>query len=70
VISRARTLAKECEKVIREITASELKTDDAVCLVLILRFYKRIAAHMSNIATTVIMPVDLLDFHDEPEELS
>ena len=70
VISRARTLAKECEKVIREITASDLKTGDAVCLVLILRFYKRIAAHMSNIATTVIMPVDLLDFHDEPEELS
>ena len=39
----------------------------AVCLVLALRFYKRIVSHLSNIATTVVMPVDLLDFHDEPD---
>jgi hypothetical protein len=33
--------------------------------VLALRFIKRIAAHMANIATTVVMPVDRLDFYDE-----
>jgi phosphate uptake regulator len=65
VIARARLLAKQCEEVIREITTSDLPTQDAVCLVLILRFYKRIAAHMCNIATTVVMPIDLLDFYDE-----
>ncbi|MFO7652608.1 MAG: PhoU domain-containing protein [Candidatus Krumholzibacteriia bacterium] len=69
VINRARILAREAETAIREIVASDLNTRDAVCLVLVLRFYKRIVAHMSNIATTVVMPVDLLDFHDEPEQM-
>lgn len=68
VINRARKLAKQCEEVIREITVSQLETQDAVCLVLILRFYKRVAAHMANIATTVVMPIDMLDFYDEREE--
>jgi len=67
VIQQTRKLAREAEAGIRQVTGSDLPTRDAVCLVLILRFYKRIAAHMCNIATTVIMPVDLLDFHDEPE---
>jgi phosphate transport system protein len=65
VINRARKLATQCEEVIREITVSKLPTQDAVCLVLILRFYKRVAAHMANIATTVVMPIDMLDFYDE-----
>ena len=68
VINRARKLAGQCEEVIREITTSDLPTQDAVCLVLILRFYKRIAAHMANIATTVVMPIDMLDFYDERED--
>ncbi len=67
VIQRARILGREAEKAIREVTRSELTVCDAVCLVLALRFYKRIAAHMSNVATSVVMPVDLLDFYDEPE---
>lgn len=66
VIGRARTLGVQAEEAIREVTLSGLEVCDAVCLVLIMRFYKRIAAHMSNVATSVVMPVDLLDFHDEP----
>jgi len=67
VIQRGRRVAADAEKAVREIAGGDLPTRDAVCLVLILRFIKRIAAHMVNIATTVVMPVDLLDFHDEPE---
>ena len=43
----------------------DLRSADAVCVVLGLRFYKRIAAHMANIATCVVMPVDKMDFYDE-----
>ncbi len=67
VIKTAKKLGRDLEAQIRDITASDLATRDAVCLVLILRFYKRLVAHMSNIASTVIMPVDLIDFYDEPE---
>ncbi len=67
VIKTAKKLGRDLEGLIRDITASSLDTRDAVCLVLILRFYKRLVAHMSNIASTVVMPVDLIDFYDEPE---
>jgi phosphate transport system protein len=67
VIKKVKKTGREFEDSIRELTASELATNDAVCLVLILRFYKRLVAHMGNISTTVVMPVDLLDFYDEPE---
>ncbi len=65
VIADARLMGRQCEAAIVAITESALATRDAVCLALVLRFFKRIAAHQSNIATTVVMPVDLLDFNDE-----
>ncbi|MCP4571349.1 MAG: hypothetical protein GY838_03285 [bacterium] len=68
VIKRAKAEGKAHEEAIRQITGSDLGTCDAVCIVLLLRFYKRIVSHMSNIATTVVMPVDMIDFYDEPEE--
>ena len=67
VIKTAKRMGRELEEAIREITTSDLPTQDAVCLVLVLRFYKRLVAHMSNIASTVTMPVDLIDFYDEPD---
>ena len=67
VIKTAKEEGRTYEKLIREITTSSLPTHDAVCLVLVLRFYKRVVAHMSNIASTVVMPVDMIDFYDEEE---
>ena len=67
VIKTAKTEGRAHEELIRQITTSDLPTHDAVCLVLVLRFYKRLVAHMSNIASTVVMPVDMIDFYDEPE---
>jgi phosphate transport system protein len=68
VIKYAKAEGKEYENMIRAITTSNLGTQDAVCLVLILRFFKRVVAHMSNIASTVVMPRDMIDFYDEPEK--
>jgi len=67
VIKTAKSEGRNHEDGIRAIHASNMNTQDAVCLVLALRFFKRVAAHMSNIASTVVMPVDLIDFYDEPE---
>jgi len=68
VIKYAKAEGREYEKMIRAITHSDLGTQDAVCLVLVLRFFKRLVAHMSNIASTVVMPLDMIDFYDEPEK--
>ena len=65
IIASSRDRGAELEAAIAEITRSDLKTSDAVCLVLVMRFYKRIFMHLVNIATTVVMPVDKMDFFDE-----
>jgi len=66
VIERSRRLGRECEDRIRELSETDLGLKDGIAIVLAFRFIKRISSHLSNIATTVVMPVDLLDFHDEP----
>lgn len=66
VIKLARAEGRGHEAQIRVITTSDMRTQDAVCIVLVLRFFKRLVAHQSNIASTVVMPVDLIDFYDEP----
>ncbi len=67
VIKRAKNRGREFEALIREITVSGLDASNAVCTVLMLRFYKRLVAHMGNIASTVVMPVDLIDYYDESD---
>ncbi len=67
VIKKGKQSGRDFEKLIREITAGETEVANAVCMVLMLRFYKRLVAHMSNIASTVVMPVDLIDYYDESD---
>ena len=42
--------------------------DDFVAYAVLSRFFKRIVAHLSNIATSVFMPVTKIDFFDEIKE--
>jgi len=51
---------KECDRIAWEMME---KTDkkDTVAIALLFRFFKRIAAHLDNIATSVIVPIDKLD---------
>ena len=65
ILDLVRVEEKALEAAIKDITRSDLKTSDAVCLVLVMRFYKRIFSHLSNIASTVCLPVDRMDFFDE-----
>jgi phosphate transport system protein len=69
VIERTRRFGKQAEVTITELTHGDLPTADTVCLVLAIRFLKRIALHMNNVATTVVVPIDNLDFYDEPGRL-
>lgn len=67
-VERARALAKECDGVIDELLADDLPCRDAVVFTLMARYLKRICSHLSNIATSVVMPLDMLDYFDEPTE--
>jgi len=58
-------LVKECDAILVRLAKSSLSTNEAVCYTLIARHFKRIAAHLVNISTSVVLPVSQLDYFDE-----
>lgn len=53
-----------CDQNINELLLAK-GADDHVAYAVLSRFFKRILAHLSNIATSVFMPVTKIDFFDE-----
>ncbi|MBC8473497.1 MAG: hypothetical protein H8D54_01650 [Candidatus Omnitrophica bacterium] len=60
-----RDIAKKCDKILEKLAKSDLSVNEAVCFALMARHFKRIAAHLTNIATSVILPLADLDYFDE-----
>ena len=60
-----RRVAKGCDKIVDQIAHSDLTVNQAVCFVLVARHFKRIVAHLVNVATSVILPLSDLDYFDE-----
>lgn len=58
-------IAKWCDNVVRELAHSDLSVNEAVCFALVARHFKRIVAHLVNIATSVVLPLSDLDYFDE-----
>lgn len=58
-------IAKRCDQIIEKLAKSNLPVNDAVCFTLMARYFKRITAHLTNIATSVILPLTDLDYFDE-----
>ena len=64
-VEDARVLAKKCDAMIADLMEDELPTRDAVLLTLLARYLKRVSLHLSNIASSVVMPLHRLDYFDE-----
>jgi phosphate uptake regulator len=64
-VEDARNLARKCDAMIDDLMRDELPTRDAVLLTLLARYLKRISLHLSNIASSVVMPLHRLDYFDE-----
>ena len=60
-----KTIAKGCDKIVEQLAQSNLPVNQAVCFTLVARHFKRIVAHLVNIATSVILPLSDLDYFDE-----
>ena len=57
---------EECDRLIWKILETEgLNTAQAMCYGLLARHCKRFAAHLGNIATSLVMPIHKLDYFDE-----
>jgi phosphate transport system protein len=58
-------IARSCDEIVRKVAQSNLTVNEAVCFALIARYFKRIMAHLVNIATSVVLPLSDLDYFDE-----
>ena len=66
-IAKVRIIRQHCDWVIQELFAdeNEIEFHEAVAYSLLARHYKRVAAHLANIATAVLGQLEDLDFYDE-----
>ncbi len=60
-----RVVVKKCDGILEDIAKSDFDANQAVTFALIARYFKRTAAHLTNIATSVVLPLNELDFFDE-----
>ncbi|MFC1809706.1 phosphate uptake regulator PhoU [Candidatus Omnitrophota bacterium] len=58
-------IGKACDEILEKVSKSNLSVNEAVCFALMARYYKRITSHLTNIATSVILPISDLDYFDE-----
>ncbi len=56
---------RRCDRILEKLAKSSLTVNEAVCFTLMARHFKRIASHLTNIATSVILPLSDLDYFDE-----
>jgi len=62
-------IKERCDAIVERVARSNLSVNEAVCFALIARYFKRIASHLTNIATSVILPISDLDYFDERKEI-
>ena len=67
-VERARGVARDCDAIIDALLEDDIPCRDAVLFTLLARYLKRLCLHLSNIATSVVMPLHRLDYFDEEWE--
>jgi phosphate uptake regulator len=67
MIREGRELTHRCDALVEQVARSDCNARTAVALALGARFYKRTAAHVLNVLSSVVMPLHKLDYYDEDE---
>ncbi|MDX1583925.1 MAG: PhoU domain-containing protein [Thermoanaerobaculia bacterium] len=65
LILEGRNLTKRCDTLLVRIAHSDYGASMTTALVLGSRYYKRIAAHVLNVLSAIVMPLHKLDYYDE-----
>lgn len=65
MIEEGRAYTKRCDQLMKAVAASGYDSRTAVVMALAARYYKRFAAHLLNLLSSVVMPLHKLDFFDE-----
>lgn len=67
LIRHGREIARRCDQLILEISRSDYDAGATTALVLATRYYKRIGGHVLNVLSSVVMPLDKVDYYDEED---
>lgn len=62
VIQQGKTIKKQCDTMLEQLISDDLPTKKAVGYTLLARYIKRVSGHLMNVATSVLTPVDELDY--------
>ena len=65
LIRQGRETARRCDSLIATIGESDYDAATTTAFILGTRYYKRINAHVLNVLSSVVMPLDKIDYHDE-----
>ncbi len=66
IVKTMTAITEECDELLwRILETGGLCCAQAMCYGLLARHYKRFAAHLGNIATSLVMPIHKLDYYDE-----
>ena len=65
LIQQGRDVTHRCDALVATVARSGYDAGTATAVVLGARFYKRIAAHVLNVLSSVVMPLHKLDYYDE-----
>jgi phosphate uptake regulator len=68
IISKSTVLNGKCDLLLTQLIKDELPTDKAVIYTLLSRYTKRISSHLRNVATSIVMPVDRIDYTYKKEQ--
>jgi phosphate uptake regulator len=67
LIRSGRHQVDRCEALVTRISRSQYPAGTAVALTLAARSYMRISGHVLNLLSSVVMPLDRLDYYDEKD---
>ena len=65
LIRHGREMARRCDALVASIAGSDYDSGTTTILVLGARYYKRLGGHVLNVLSSVVMPIDKLDYFDE-----
>ncbi len=67
-IKTAEELEDRCDEQIRELITKEVQGEGHVVTALAFRYFKRVASHSRNILSSIVMPLDKLDYAPDEED--
>ena len=65
LIQQGRETARQCDHLITEIGSGNHDAATTTALILGTRYYKRIGGHVLNVLSSVVVPLDEVDYYDE-----